>query len=54
MRWSGSNAFDSGLKAFQAIIEFPTNFQTYVIFHIDVIDKVNKDIVVIPLVRAFV
>ena len=30
---SGSNAVDSDLKAFQAIIDFPTNFQTFVIFH---------------------
>ena len=26
VRWSGSNTFDSGLKAFQAIIDFPTSF----------------------------
>ena len=24
---------DSGLKAFQTIIDFPTNFQTFEIFH---------------------
>ena len=30
---SGSNAVDSDLKAFQAIIDFPTKFLTFVIFH---------------------
>ena len=65
MRRSGSNAIDSGLNAFQVIIDFPAIFQTFVI-SIDVtrrrskrvlfffINTVNQDIFVIPSVRAFV
>ena len=45
------HAVDSGLKAFQAIIDFPTIYQTFVIF--DRSNKGNKNIFVIPSVRAF-
>ena len=59
MRWSGSNAVDSGLKAFQAIIDFPTNFHRQIFkllkFSIDVTKNVNKGTFVISSVRgAFV
>ena len=54
MKWSGSNAFDSGLKNVRAIIDFPSKFQTFVIRHRDVTDEFNKDIFVVPSVRAFV